>query len=770
MAPPWAVFLLWFTSIWIQETSGARWPGSFPCQPCKCSVVLQSPLIPNKRRLKVANCSSSSLGDIPTALPDNLDILDLSSNEIRNVSASVLDRYKYLVGLILDHNQLEQLDEESFPSASRLQLLSLTGNRFATIEAASMKNLLHMTTMIGLEADIIPRGAFDNLGNLRVVSLRTSGLVPEGLLVGVSVYSLTLNLDLATGIPRDIFSISSKTLREFRITANRLASLPEDMLHNLTSLRTVSIEVDGMLAFPNEFFGSDATETGISYCYITDIFTSGVRYFTDNLFCDHPDLQKLTIQQTEHIADDAFTSLIRLHTLQLAYNNLTEINTTWFQKITGLKHLDLSWNNLAMISRKDWSELRALEILNVSNNNIGDVAEDAFETFSKTLIKLRLDNNFICTLPPWVFREMFSLEVLDLSHNCLDTLSSELFQDLWRLTRLSLESNRLTVIEPYTFDVLISLKFLNGSSNALARLEDNALHELSALQILDLSNNQISTIPFMLVSSDAGLKYVDLRQKSGTMFVCDCSLRPFLNTPSNWQMHTVIGTCSLPISLIGRELSSLQIHEVCAYEETTTWTPTTQQGDIFTSDPTTADVTNNVPTTERHQFTTEAEPQITSAEQDTEYYSTQKQAETMASDKQLSTDYKPGMTSKWTGKVSLNEMGPLPKGETRRLAKSSTPITTKLPMTDGKSTTQKPVKFRKFSGTQRGQEASGMGSLWAQKAAGGSRDPSITYTKGLLMVATICILSLALIGALFFIRRLRGHLYKRSYYVNYDVQ
>ena len=87
-----------------------------------------------------------------------------------------------------------------------------------------------------------------------------------------------------------------------------------------------------------------------------------------------------------------------------------------------------------------------------------------------------------------------TLKLLDLSHNEINVLTSQMFAHLKELTSLRLEDNKIDSIELKAFEGLDILKHLYLSLNNIKQFNKNSFIELSKLNILDLDQNYIKSI------------------------------------------------------------------------------------------------------------------------------------------------------------------------------------------------------------------------------------------------------------------------------------
>ena len=227
-------------------------------------------------------------------------------------------------------------------------------------------------------------------------------------------------------------------------------------------------------------------------------------------------------------------NLPHLNQINARHNKLEDEGLTdkFFESISPeLRNLDLSHNNLTTIP-KQISVLENIVVLNLSHNEIE-------------------------LLPTELFTACTGLQHLDLSHNKLQSLQIQ-FIRLSRLQHLDLSSNPMeNYIFRRAFERLTKLQFLNLSNTGRFFLETpdqtsglhtniHSLNRLVDLRDLDLSNNPLTKIPPEL------FKLTNLRRLN----LSTCDLKDVSSAIDAWtQLQT--------LDLSGNIISFLP-HNLCA--------------------------------------------------------------------------------------------------------------------------------------------------------------------------------------------------------------
>ena len=151
-----------------------------------------------------------------------------------------------------------------------------------------------------------------------------------------------------------------------------------------------------------------------------------------------------------------------------------------------------------------------IEKVLLSANEITDLRTGAFLKLSRCAY-LNLDFNRIKEIERHTFKGLVSLETLDLDHNDITTIHPDGFASLPRLLHLYLDHNFLTQIHIYTFMPLVSLEELHVNENYLVRIEPGSFASSPNLTTLGLSANNISSLSWDVLSLNHFLKDEDER-------------------------------------------------------------------------------------------------------------------------------------------------------------------------------------------------------------------------------------------------------------------
>jgi Leucine-rich repeat (LRR) protein len=164
---------------------------------------------------------------------------------------------------------------------------------------------------------------------------------------------------------------------------------------------------------------------------------------------------------------------------------------------------------MILVSCSDDNSLET-KIKVVSNVNRDVLDSNALNDIPDNVIKLVIRNNGFKTIAPGVFDRFTELQILDLSFNKIEKLSSEVFDSLSKLTELNLGNNRLKSLPSDIFKKLERLDGLTISRNQLTQsgLPSDLFTNNSNLMLLDIAINPLGSFPKGLFKNLKKLDYI----------------------------------------------------------------------------------------------------------------------------------------------------------------------------------------------------------------------------------------------------------------------
>ena len=168
--------------------------------------------------------------------------------------------------------------------------------------------------------------------------------------------------------------------------------------------------------------------------------------------------------------------------------------------------------DLGTPAAKDWEDFskQLRKVLHLRLEHFVLRSPGKLLTHARSLTTLALAHDQITMLPEDIFRDLSSLEKVDMQGNHLAKLPEKVFRDLSSLKSLDLNSNQITRLPQEVFHDLSSLETLQLYDNQITRLPDEVFRDLSSLKSLDLNNNKITTLPEKVFRDLSSLKSLGL--------------------------------------------------------------------------------------------------------------------------------------------------------------------------------------------------------------------------------------------------------------------
>lgn len=357
-----------------------------------------------------------------------------------------LHRTHDLQSLSLRGNMIQELSNEVFASAFRLQYLDLSLNKIESISKYTFSNL---TQLQKLDLD----------GNM-IATLPdyTFYFLP-------SMTALTMVDHPLTHIRTEAFNFSSSdpsSLTELNLSDGDISMIEDDSFMALQLLEILSLANNELIVLRRR------------------MFTNLIRI--NNLDLSHNKL--------DDILPSVFMFIGTLESLYLGSNRLTQISPEAFKGIEDLHNLSLENNLLDNVGDFLYA-LPVLRSINLADNSIANLTDDAFVGNSK-LEEIDLSNNRLTRVPHAILESNSNLKnslvYLGLRGNLISMVDSESFGSLAYLETLDLSSNAVEVVEPNSFIDLPRLRTLKLNGNKLTTMHKAAIdsnHMLNNIYIQD---------------------------------------------------------------------------------------------------------------------------------------------------------------------------------------------------------------------------------------------------------------------------------------------
>ncbi|KAM3602204.1 uncharacterized protein V6R79_026108 [Siganus canaliculatus] len=424
-----------------------------------------------------AFCSDLNLQSAPIDLPHDVQMLDLSRNQVLNLTQETLAYRTSFRHLNLHSNKIHFIQPGLFKDMMDLKVLDLSRNHL-NVFALSKINIGPLTAVEAL--DLSSNGLYTGMSDYFLADCP-------------SLANLSLNSNSITKIAQNTFS-GSLFLRKISLHNNVILEIEDGAFDSLDHLTDLDLSKNSI---------SCITDFNLCNLEMLNLSKNSMELF-QSTNSKEMDYKLLTLDLSENKMH--YFPLLpvrnRLEYLDISRNRLQTINATGSHEkrtvvyLYHLRYLDMSYNQLQSLPESFFYCMGSLQVLNVSNNCIS-----SFSITNEGLLQtVKIINLSYNSLQSLTFGEntLQLLEELFLQGNNLATLDNQIFQRLPAIRHLQLQQNNLEICSSdqnhedhpncISFTSVPNLQFLNLSDNSLRTLPSNAFTN-TPLKSLDLSLN-----------------------------------------------------------------------------------------------------------------------------------------------------------------------------------------------------------------------------------------------------------------------------------------
>ena len=295
-----------------------------------------------------------------------LELVDLSSNELVSIPARSFSSQRKLKELRMESNKISQLGEKTFSGLGKLEVLNLAHNLIEKLVNKVFRPLRKLKELDLRENRLseIEDRALIGLSQVRVLDLSDNLLetIPTTALSHLeNLAEVKLGRNNIKMVVDNSFSGLSR-LSLLDLSGNKIERIHEKAFSQLKSLNQLDLKDNQLYQVPSHAFHAfDKLE-------ILDIGQNMFTRIEEEAFVDLNKLRSLRISgcsQLEQIGAGAFSDLIDLEEMELSSNRkLSLLHPQSFGSVISLRTIDLSNNGLPSLSSSllPWASLASVDL------------------------------------------------------------------------------------------------------------------------------------------------------------------------------------------------------------------------------------------------------------------------------------------------------------------------------------------------------------------------------------------------------------------------
>ena len=368
--------------------------------------------------------------------------LDLSYNQLQNLSNGVFEELTKLQELNINHNQIGQIDHYVFDPVPNLHTLSLEGNRLTELNSSWFDSLLHLKTLSADSNEIstLYSDTFGHLKSLNSLSLRDNHI-------------RTLEKAAFSGLDQ---------LQSLYLDDNYLSSIPARIFSGFKGLKVLSLNKNPVVNLPLDSFSQiHVTEIHLSYMPFLQSVEAAAFHILPNLLR----LEMHDNQELVYIDEDAFLNVQNLQLLRMHGNALQGLSSNIANALPNLEELTLYDNPILCDCNARW-----LQIYLPFNDTVDNSSTASYY-------------QVLCSSPPELAGHLLQ-EIPELPLTCPPTVLA-FFNDSDQVElgeTVKYSCRALGQPKPHIHWILATGKIVNNTSN-YSRVRLSSAGSLSLLQV-----------------------------------------------------------------------------------------------------------------------------------------------------------------------------------------------------------------------------------------------------------------------------------------------
>ncbi|XP_047741022.1 uncharacterized protein LOC108680486 isoform X2 [Hyalella azteca] len=323
--------------------------------------------------------------------------LDLSFNNITNLTSSSLAEYSALRYLSVRHNGLAHVGDLAFEAQPDLDTLDLSQNLLSSVPPAVRRcPQLRLLLLAENEIRFLSETALQGLRALQWVDLRSNPLLTVHHRAFSDLPVLNKLILKETRELTRLPEVNSERLEVLGVDRAALMTVPDGLCRRHPSLRSLNLHLNALKELPD-----------LSQCHrlkLLDLSNNGIEELHEGAFRDTEELQDLLLQ----------------------HNRITALPPLAFAGLQQLQVLNLEYNHISYLHPDAFLPLKKLEDLNLGNNVFPELPNRGLEH----VLHLKVHNNrHLRQFPdPQSFPSVVSL-VLSYAYHCCPFLNMDVALD-----------------------------------------------------------------------------------------------------------------------------------------------------------------------------------------------------------------------------------------------------------------------------------------------------------------------------------------------------
>ncbi|CAH1778805.1 unnamed protein product [Owenia fusiformis] len=442
---------------------------------------------------RITNCSSLGLSSVPVDLDPLTTELYLDYNNINTIRDNSFSYLQQLKTLSARSNGMVTIEQRGLAGLTELDVLDLSDNELVSISAEALDNCNpdHVTIDGNRFTEETLRQFSSTLAGKRLSKLSVKGN-PTFVNITQDTFKPIFNLQFLDISGCDIKSLPKsafdgfRRLKELHIENNtNLAHIDNDAFLNMQQLETLSLAGCALERVTN-FLKDKAVD--LQSLYNMDlsrnlISTIDAYSFYPMKSIRHLDLSRNKIERITIYFE--FVGLTGLKYLNLSRNPLFSIAGNSFRGMSDIETLDLSDCQFSSLRGQELYGLYTLSILYLNNNPLTLLSDTVFKNQSSMsevhltncrlteltasfkghdFIKIVADNNRIRNIAPDAFDGCTRLNEIQVQGNNLQTIPDALCSNP-NIQKVDISNNKFNSIDSKTTDCLRKWSFFDGSKN-----------------------------------------------------------------------------------------------------------------------------------------------------------------------------------------------------------------------------------------------------------------------------------------------------------------